>query len=190
MKKLLPDYVIWSLHAPHRPVVVIAKQESHSIWRYHAVQDMFIAFCMGSITFSELACFVYLCLEMHVHGICPHDDVCSVYKVDCISQSSIDVRNISENRWQLHHVWLMLGKRPRPWPSYSPALINVSYLIGYLFFSLHIYNDQNKKVSQQTRGVGPMLGWFRPIVYDAGPASARHWAKASCLLGLQCYTWC
>ena len=39
-------------------------------------------------------------------------------------------------------------------------------------------------LSQQTRGVGPMLGWRWPIVYDAGPTSAQHWANASCLLGL------
>ena len=28
-----------------------------------------------------------------------------------------------------------------------------------------------------------MLGWRWPIVYNAGPTSAQHWANASCLLG-------
>ena len=38
-------------------------------------------------------------------------------------------------------------------------------------------------LSQQTRGVGPMLvcGWAS--VVDDGPTSAQHWANASCLLG-------
>ena len=38
--------------------------------------------------------------------------------------------------------------------------------------------------TQQARGIGPMLGWCWPIVYDAGPTSALHWASASCLLDL------
>ena len=36
--------------------------------------------------------------------------------------------------------------------------------------------------SQKTRGVGTMLDWRWPIVYDAGPTSDQHWANASCLL--------
>ena len=43
--------------------------------------------------------------------------------------------------------------------------------------------DSRLWLSQQTRGAGPMLGWCWPIVCDAGPTSAQHWANASCLLG-------
>ena len=35
--------------------------------------------------------------------------------------------------------------------------------------------------TQQSRGVGPVLVCRWPIVYDSGPASAQHWANASCL---------
>ena len=40
-------------------------------------------------------------------------------------------------------------------------------------------------ISLQTGGVGPLLGWRWPIVYDAGPTSAQQRAEASCLLGYQ-----
>ena len=38
-------------------------------------------------------------------------------------------------------------------------------------------------ITQQTRSVGPMLGWRWASVVDDGPTSAQHWANASCLLG-------
>ena len=38
-------------------------------------------------------------------------------------------------------------------------------------------------ISQQTRGVGPMLGWCWASVVDDGPTSSQHWANASCLPG-------
>ena len=38
--------------------------------------------------------------------------------------------------------------------------------------------------TQQTRGVGPMLGWCWASVVDDGPTSAQQLANASCLLGI------
>ena len=35
----------------------------------------------------------------------------------------------------------------------------------------------------QKRGIGPMLGWRWPIIYNAGPTTAQHWANALCLQG-------
>ena len=35
-----------------------------------------------------------------------------------------------------------------------------------------------------------MLGWCWPIVYDAGPTSAQHWANTSCWLGVCLHILC
>ena len=42
---------------------------------------------------------------------------------------------------------------------------------------------ENCIYTQQTRRVGPMLGWCWASVVDDGPASAQHWANASSLVG-------
>ena len=38
-------------------------------------------------------------------------------------------------------------------------------------------------LAQQTRNIEPMLGQYRPAVYDVGPTLAQHWFNVSCLLG-------
>ena len=53
---------------------------------------------------------------------------------------------------------------------------------------LHATNVRRGKCdrhTQKARGAGLMLGWSWPIVYEAGPISAQHWADASCLLGVR-----
>ena len=36
-------------------------------------------------------------------------------------------------------------------------------------------------ITQQTRGIQPMLAQCWPIVFDAGPTLYQHWLKVSCL---------
>ena len=57
-------------------------------------------------------------------------------------------------------------------------MFTISYL---LIISLYC----NLGAIQQTRGVGPMLGWRWQIVYDADPTSVQHLANASSLLGMR-----
>ena len=43
--------------------------------------------------------------------------------------------------------------------------------------------ESNLIGTQQTPGVGPMLGWRWATVVDDGATSDQHWANDSCLLG-------
>ena len=64
---------------------------------------------------------------------------------------------------------------PPPTPHHAQLNITPSLYVHLRFVT--------RLASQQTRSVGPMLGWWWPPVYDAGTALAQHWANASCLLG-------
>ena len=63
------------------------------------------------------------------------------------------------------------------------------------FGALYMHNHNEKQqgfkpcISQQTRGIEPMLFECWATVYDAGLTLKQHWFNASCLLGsrLQAY---
>ena len=69
-----------------------------------------------------------------------------------------------------HVTWLLRAGRDSNWTTIvellKPSVIKMSLA----------------KRSQQTRGIGPMMGWGWASVVDDGPASAQHWANASSLL--------
>ena len=69
-------------------------------------------------------------------------------------------------------------------PTLNHSLFQRSVLVERLWC---VWSHKVLVRAQQTRGIGPMFGWCWPIVYDAGPTSAQHWANTSCLLGSQIY---
>ena len=89
--------------------------------------------------------------------------------------------------WLTEHLKILLNS----WDTYAQKVKYILLcILSQCWFKVELQSSKPalgrcvmNVYSQQTGGVGTMLGWCWPIIYDAGPTSTQHWVKALVFAG-------